>query len=89
MAARQPIDADQAVQHVLNAWGVLRTSTASRPMSSDFKALFEKMQAYRTAKSIADNRRKFEKITEGMIALEQRTKEEFLEAYQTFYPARV
>jgi hypothetical protein len=45
MAARREIDADQAVQDVLSAWGALRTSPASRPLSTDFKALFEKMQA--------------------------------------------
>jgi hypothetical protein len=57
-------------------------------MNAAFSALFEKMQAYRTAKSIADNRRQCEMFTEELAALEQRTKEEFLNIYRAFYQAR-
>jgi hypothetical protein len=88
MAARREIDADQAVQDVLNAWGALRTSPASRPQSTDFKALFEKMQAYRTAKGVADNHREHNVLTEREAADERATKKVFLVAYREFYGVR-
>ena len=88
MAAQREIDADQAVQDVLDAWGALRTSPASRPLSSDFKALFEKMQAYRTAKSVADNHREHHMLTEQEAAEERATKKVFLDAYREFYEIR-
>ena len=88
MAARPPIDADQAVQDVLSAWGALRTSPASRPLSTDFKALFEKMQAYRDAKNVADNSRAQHKLTEQEAAEERATKKVFLDAYREFYGVR-
>jgi hypothetical protein len=54
-AAQREIDADQAVQDVLNAWGALRTSRPEpQRLSTDFTALFAKMQAYRAAKNVAD-----------------------------------
>jgi hypothetical protein len=80
------LDADQAVQDVLNAWGAFRTS---RPepvhLSESFTDLFEKMQAYRTAKSIADNRRDHHMLTQEHAMEEKRTKKEFLDAYHVFY----
>jgi methionine synthase I (cobalamin-dependent) len=65
------IDADQAVQEILNTWGANRTSLEPHPLNADFSALFDKMQAYRTAKGIADNRR-------------AQHKREFVAAYGTF-----
>jgi hypothetical protein len=89
MAAQREIDADEAMQHVLNAWGALRTS---RPeplrLSEKFTALFEKMMAYRTAKSAADNSRAHHILTEGEISHERTTKKIFLDAYLDFYEAR-
>jgi hypothetical protein len=86
MAARREIDADQAVQDVLDAWGALRTSPASRPLSTDL--LFEKMQAYRTAKGVADNHREHRMLTDQEAAEERATKKVFLDAYREFYAAR-
>jgi hypothetical protein len=88
MAAQREIDADQAMQDVLNAWGALRTSREPQHLSADFNALFEKMLAYRTAKTIADNRREHHKLNVQEVADEQRTKKEFLDAYREFYEAR-
>jgi hypothetical protein len=88
MAAQREIDADQVVQDVLSAWGALRTSPASRPLSTDFKALFEKMQAYRTAKNVADNHREHHMLTDQEAAEERATKKVFLDAYREFYAAR-
>jgi hypothetical protein len=86
MAARREIDADQAVQDVLDAWGALRTSPASRPLSTDL--LFEKMQAYRTAKGVADNHREHNVLTEREAADERATKKVFFVAYREFYGVR-
>jgi hypothetical protein len=89
MAARREIDADQAVQDVLSAWGALRTSRPEpQRLSTDFMALFEKMQAYRNAKNVADNCRAHHKLTEQEAAEERATKEVFLDAYRKFYAAR-
>jgi hypothetical protein len=87
MMPRLELDADQAVQDVLNAWGANRTSREPRPLNADFIALFEKMLAYRTAKSIADNSRNFNMLTEKQAEAEQRTKKEFLAAYREFTEA--
>jgi hypothetical protein len=57
-------------------------------LSTDFKALFEKMQAYRTAKSIADNHREHNVLTEQEAAEERATKKVFLDAYREFYAAQ-
>jgi hypothetical protein len=88
MAAQREIDADQALQHVLNAWGAICTSPARRPLSTDFKALFEKMQAYRMARSVADNHREHHTLTEQEAAEERATRKVFLDAYREFYEAR-
>ena len=89
MAAQREIDADQAVQDVLDAWGALRISRPEpQRLSTDFTALFAKMQAYRDAKNIADNSRACHKLTEQEAAEERETKKVFLEAYREFYEAR-
>jgi hypothetical protein len=89
MATPREIDADQAVQDVLNAWGTLRTSRPEpQRLSTDFTALFAKMQAYRDAKNIADNSRARHKLTEQEAADERATKKVFLDAYRAFYEAR-
>jgi hypothetical protein len=57
-------------------------------LSTDFKALFEKMQAYRTAKNVADNHREHHMLTDQEAAEERATKKVFLDAYREFYAAR-
>jgi hypothetical protein len=86
---RQPIDADHAVQEVLNAWGSIRTGPGPQSLNPAFNALFDKMQGYRTAKSLAENRRQHNKLTEEAVAQEQTTKKEFLDAYQAFFAKHV
>jgi hypothetical protein len=89
MAAQREIDADQAVQDVLNAWGALRISRPEpHRLSTSFTALFEKMQAYRNAKNIADNSRARNKLSVQEAAEERATKKVFLDAYRDFYEAR-
>ena len=89
MGAQREIDADQAMQDVLNAWGALRTSRPEpQRLSTDFTALFEKMQAYRNAKNVADNSRAQHKLTQQDAADERAKKKVFLDAYREFYEAR-
>jgi hypothetical protein len=89
MAAQREIDADQAVQDVLNAWGALRISRPEpHRLSTGFTALFEKMQAYRNAKNIADNSRVRNKLSVQEASEERATKKVFLDAYRDFYEAR-
>lgn len=89
MAAQREIDVDQAVQDVLNAWGALRTTRPEpQRLSTDFTALFEKMQAYRNAKNVADNSRAHHKLTEQEATQERVAKKVFLDAYRKFYEAR-
>jgi hypothetical protein len=67
--AAQEIDADEAMQNVLNAWGTLRTSRPEpQRLSESFTAPFEKMMVYRTAKSTADNSRAHHILTDREIA---------------------
>jgi hypothetical protein len=89
MAAQREIDADQAVQDVLDAWGSLRTSRPEpQRLSTDFTALFAKMQAYRNAKNIADDSRARQKLTIQEASEERAAKKLFLDAYRAFYEAR-
>lgn len=86
---QREIDADQAVQDVLYAWGALRTTRPEpQRLSTGFTALFEKMQAYRNSKNVADHSRARHKLTEQEAAEERATKRVFLDAYREFYEAR-
>jgi hypothetical protein len=89
MVSRLELTADEAVQDVLNAWGAYRTSVERPPLSVDFGSLFDKMQAYRNAKSIADNRRGQNRLTKEEAPREQVTKKEFLDAYRAFHSNQV
>jgi hypothetical protein len=46
------------------------------------------MQAYRTAKGVADNHREHHMLTDQKAAEERATKKVFLDAYREFYAAR-
>jgi hypothetical protein len=85
MMPRLDLDADQAVQDILNAWGANRTSREPRPLNPDFSALFDKMMAYRNMKTIADNRRAHKKLSTEEAIREQATKKAFMDAYRAFY----
>ena len=88
MASTQPIDPDEAVQDVLNAWSAILTGPKPHAMPADFSVLFAKMQAYRMAKRTTEHCRHYELLTEEQAAHEKRTKQEFMDAYQAFYEAR-
>jgi hypothetical protein len=89
MVSRLELNADEAAQDVLNAWGACRTSVEPQPFSADFTALFAKMQDYRNARTIADNRREQNRLTKEEAQREQITKRDFLDAYRAFYSNQV
>ena len=88
MEPKREFDVDQAAQDVVNAWGTHMKAGTSEHLSADFKALFERMQAYRYAKKVGDNRREHDALTEEEATQEQITKKEFLDAYRVFYETR-
>ena len=63
MMPRLELDADQAVQDVLNAWGANRVrGREPRPLNADFSALFDKMMAPQR-ETVADSRRAHNRLT--------------------------
>jgi hypothetical protein len=85
MPPKLELEPDEAVQDVSNAWGAIRTGPKPHAMSAEFSTLFAKMQAYRMAKRSAENHRHYNLLTKEHAAQEQRTKKEFLDAYDAFY----
>jgi hypothetical protein len=80
--------ADKLAQDVVNAWGVNMQAGNGDMLSPDFKALLDKACQYRTAKSIADNHREFNILSERTAAEEQESRLEFSETYKTFWERR-
>ena len=74
------LDASQLAQDVVDAWGMAMLVGTGKALSADFKALFEKACAYRTAKEVADNHRD-QGLTEEEVEREQVTRKDFLKAY--------
>lgn len=69
----------------MNAWGQIASVGHAADLSTDFNALFAKVEAYRSAKRIADNRRQFNMLTAEEAEEERVTRKEFLEAYRAFH----
>jgi hypothetical protein len=80
MLPRQEVDVSQLAQDVVDAWSTAMQGGGAA-LSADFKALFEKACAYLTAKRIADNQRKHDRLTREEAEQEQRTRKDFLTAY--------
>ena len=76
MLYESDFDADPLAHDVVGVW---RTASG---VSEGFKTLFEKMQAYRNAKAVADNRHKTKMLTAQYVELERRAKKKFLDSYQ-------
>lgn len=72
-------DADPLAHDVVNVW---RTASG---VSENFKKLFDKMQAYREAKEMADGHRDSNLLTEQQAEQEKKTRNEFLDSYRTFF----
>jgi hypothetical protein len=78
-------DADKLAQDVVNAWGINVTAGNAELLSTEFKALFEKVEAYRFARKIADNRREHNILTADVEEQERTTRKEFLAAHRAFH----
>jgi hypothetical protein len=85
MQPKREFDADEAAQDVVNACA---TALQGGSLPADVNELFNKMQDYRTAKKVADNRREQLRLTKEEAEQERTTKREFLDAYRVFYEAR-
>lgn len=78
-------DADKLAQDVVNVWGQVVSVGHAADLSAGFNALFEKVEAYRSARRIADNRREHNILTADIEEHERVTRKEFLEARRAFY----
>ena len=76
---------DKLAQDVVNAWGVNMQAGNGELLTPDFKALLDKACRYRTARSIADNHREFNVLSERTAAEEQEARLGFAETYKTFW----
>jgi hypothetical protein len=85
MQPKREFDADEAAQDVVNACAM---ALQSGTLPADVNELFDKMQDYRNAKTVADNRREHLRLTEEEAERERTTKREFLDAYRAFYEAQ-
>ena len=85
MQPKREFDADEAAQDVVNACA---TALQGGSLPPEVNELFDKMQDYRNAKTVADNRREHLRLTEEEAEREGTTKREFLDAYRVFHEAR-
>jgi hypothetical protein len=85
MQPKREFDVDEAAQDVVNACAM---ALQGGSLSADVNELFDKMDAYRNAKTVADNRREQLRLTKEEAEKERTTKREFLDAYRVFYEAR-
>jgi hypothetical protein len=77
--------ADKLAQEVVNAWGLNTRTGHAADLMPEFKALFDKACLFRTARGIADNRRKHSVLIEHDEAEEKATRQAFAEAHKAFY----
>jgi hypothetical protein len=85
MQPKREFDADEAAQDVVNACA---TALQGGSLSANVNELFDKMQDYRNAKTVADNRREHLRLSGEEAERERTTKREFLDAYRVFYETR-
>jgi hypothetical protein len=76
-------DADRLAQEVVNAWGI--NVQMGNAMTPQFKELLDKACLYRTARRLADNRRKFDVMSEQEATQEMALRYAFAEAYRAFF----
>jgi hypothetical protein len=78
-------EADILAQKVVDAWGLNVQAGNANLFTDEFNFVLEKAHRYRAARSIADNRRKFDALTEQGEAEENATRLAFAEAYKSFH----
>jgi hypothetical protein len=82
MQPKREFDVDEAAQNVVNACAI---ALQRGSVPADINELFDKMEAYRNAKTVADNRREQLRLTKEEAEQERTTKRVFLDAYAAFY----
>jgi hypothetical protein len=85
MQPKREFDPEDAAQDVVNACAM---ALQGGSLPGDVNELFDKMQDYRNAKTVADNRREQLRLTKEEAEQERTTKREFLDAYRAFYETR-
>jgi hypothetical protein len=80
----RPEDAEAIAQDVVNVCGRFTSSGNGSFLSKDFMALFDKADAYRKAKSYADNHREHQMLTAKDEEEERVTCEQFLDLHREF-----
>jgi len=78
-------NADALAQDVVNAWGVNVSAGNASDLTPEFRRLLDKACRYRTAKSIADNHREFNVLTDAEETELQTARLEFAEEYKVFH----
>jgi len=77
--------ADEWAQNVVDAWGANVTAGNAALLTEEFQSLFKLACRYRDAKSVAENHRQFNVLTQREAAEEDRTLREFLKEYEAFH----
>lgn len=77
--------ADELAQEVVNGWGVNMRAGNAAFLTDEFKAVLDKACRYRNARTAADNHRQVNMLSERDAAEETATRQEFAEAYKTFW----
>ena len=70
-------NADILAQEVLNAWGVNMAAYNANDFTPEFKSLLEAACEYRSAKSLADNHREFDCVSEAEVVRENSLRRSF------------
>jgi hypothetical protein len=82
MQPKREFDVDEAAQDVVNACAI---ALQRGSVPAYINELFDKMQAYSNATTIAASSREHDSLTEEEAEREQTAKREFLDAYGAFY----
>ena len=74
--------ADELADEFVATWA--RFKSAGHSPDADFEAVYEKARLYRIAKSVADDRREYSRLSEAEAAEETATREAFCRARKDF-----
>jgi hypothetical protein len=81
-------DADELAQEVVNAWGVNSAAGNAALFTPEFLNLLDKACLYRDLKSVADNHREFNILSEREEADERKAMQAFVLAYKALYQSQ-
>jgi hypothetical protein len=80
--------ADYLAQEIVNAWAINVQAGIGADLTDEFKGVFDRACRYRDSKSLADNHRECNFLSERDAAEESDTRQAFAEAYKTFWEKR-